>query len=413
MTEPWAKRLLPGSFRGIPFFIEGHEFEGGRNAVSHEPPDRDSSFAEDIGRKSNGYKMSVHLIGDDYFFLRDSLISAMEEKERGVLIHPYLGPVEVQPGPYRLIETTDEGRICRFDLSFIEAGDQSFPFSAIDKITKFVNAAFATVAQVQNAFSVAVAITGIPSSLIAAVDATVVKFIKTVRDGLKTIAANAEELSNLNKKLDELSAQWKTLIKEPEAMAFGVDSIIGSLKTVVAEPPDDSIIDTVSGKDQKLDIFKGLVSFQSDDEITLNEFDTPTKKAKKLFTKNFVDLVKQLSVTRLGEQAASKAYKSVDAALVKRVELTNLIDTILADDLIDDGTFGAFKDLKASIVEVIPNPTAKISTVTEIVRTVTVPALVVSYDLYGSLDNERDIVDRNKIRNPSFVDGRLVVLSGA
>ena len=409
--SPWAKRLLPASFRGIPFFVDAHEFEGGRNAISHEPPDKNSGFAEDIGRKTNGYKISAHLLGDAYFFLRDALIDAMEEPERGVLIHPYLGALEVQPGPYKLSETSEEGRLCRFDLSFVEAGDPSFPFAAIDAITKFATKAFATVAQVQNAFNVAVALTGIPSYLVAAVDETVVGFIKTVKNGLKTVSANAKELAEFNKKLAQFEAQWKNLIKEPETMSFTVNELTGALVGVVADPPDDSAIDTGSGKDQKLDIFKPLIEFKADFDLTILPTDTPTKAAGKLFNKSFVDLVNQLAIVNFANQAAGKLFKNVESAIDKRAETTGYMDGVMAGD-IDDALFGSFKDLKAATVDVIPNPTAKLSTVANIEIYISMPALVLAYDLYLNLENERDIIDRNGIRNPSFVAGKLAVLSG-
>ena len=149
----WQDGLLPASFRGIPFFIDSHDAVGGRSAVNHEPPDRESSFAEDMGKMHDGYKITGHLIGDNYFFIRDALIRAMEEKDPGILIHPYLGLIDVQPGKYKFTEDTTEGRICRFDLNFSEAGDPNIVFAIIDIVSKFLSNVVAFMAQAENAIA--------------------------------------------------------------------------------------------------------------------------------------------------------------------------------------------------------------------------------------------------------------------
>src|SRR3990172_9436876 len=164
-------RLLPPSFRGIGFFLDSHEFTGGRHAIAHEIVDRDSPTSEDVGIKSKTFTIEGHLIGDAYFLNRNALISAMDDDEPGTLIHPYLGPKEVRPQSYAFREDNKEGRIGRFTLVFIEVGDPSFPFALLDKVTKFINTVFTVVAQVKNAFQLVYSVTQLPGFVIDSAEA--------------------------------------------------------------------------------------------------------------------------------------------------------------------------------------------------------------------------------------------------
>ena len=124
MSELWKARLLPGSFRGVPFFIASHEAGGGRHSKKHEPPDRDSGFSEDIGKKTPDFKIEAHVLGDNYFFIRDALIKVMESGGSGLLVHPYLGIKSVQPVNFAVRETTElkNSEIASWNRSNASAG---------------------------------------------------------------------------------------------------------------------------------------------------------------------------------------------------------------------------------------------------------------------------------------------------
>ena len=46
----WLKKFRQGSFRGVPFKTESHEFKSGRRIQRHEFPQRDQGRTEDLGR---------------------------------------------------------------------------------------------------------------------------------------------------------------------------------------------------------------------------------------------------------------------------------------------------------------------------------------------------------------------------
>ena len=59
----WKSRLRPASFRGVPFFVEGHEEIGGRRGVAHQFPLHDGGITEDLGRALGRYHIDAYVVG--------------------------------------------------------------------------------------------------------------------------------------------------------------------------------------------------------------------------------------------------------------------------------------------------------------------------------------------------------------
>ncbi|WP_410498147.1 DNA circularization protein [Chitinibacter sp. S2-10] len=123
----WCDNLRPASFRGVGFLFEDGDMAGGRRLQVNEYPQSDKPFVEDMGRKARSISLTVFLIGDDYAQQRDQLLAALEKPGDGELVHPRLGSLKVFAGDYRYSESSSEGRMCRFSLSFTEAGELTFP----------------------------------------------------------------------------------------------------------------------------------------------------------------------------------------------------------------------------------------------------------------------------------------------
>ena len=116
----WRLGLRPASFRGVPFFVDAAELEGGRRTVVHELPLRRRPIVEDLGPATRIHALDLYLLGDDVFAARDRLLSALEEPGPGILVHPYLGSLEVTATAVRLRHSTREGRLVRLGVIFVQ-----------------------------------------------------------------------------------------------------------------------------------------------------------------------------------------------------------------------------------------------------------------------------------------------------
>lgn len=126
----WKDRLQSASFRGVPFKVEDEDSTGGRRVETHEYPNRDKPYTEDLGKVTFRASITAYVIGDDCFEQRDALKEALNKPGPGTLIHPSFGELSVcVDGEIRVSTSKTEGRMVRFDLRFVEAGELAYPTS--------------------------------------------------------------------------------------------------------------------------------------------------------------------------------------------------------------------------------------------------------------------------------------------
>ena len=118
---------LTASFKGVTFFVQSSSISAGRRVVTHQYPQRDEPFTEDLGRAARVYSVSAFVVGEDCIEQAQALRDVVEEPGPGTLVHPEFGELQViaQPGGSMAF---DQSRLTvRFELSFIEAGLNAFP----------------------------------------------------------------------------------------------------------------------------------------------------------------------------------------------------------------------------------------------------------------------------------------------
>ena len=119
---PWKRGLRRASFRGVQFHVDDRDFESGRRIALHEFPKRDTPFPEDMGKATRRFSVDAYLIGDDYMGRRDQLIRVCERAGGGSYVDHWGVSQRVVCENIRLIESSHSGRMCRFQLDFIEDG---------------------------------------------------------------------------------------------------------------------------------------------------------------------------------------------------------------------------------------------------------------------------------------------------
>ncbi|MFD2264360.1 DNA circularization N-terminal domain-containing protein [Lacibacterium aquatile] len=113
--------LKNASFRGVAFTATSHSVSIGRRLASHQFPQRDLGYQEDIGRQDRSFTLDGYLVGEDVEYQRDQLMAALETPGAGELQHPWLGRLWVVAKPTDLQENRQERRKVTVKLSFTEA----------------------------------------------------------------------------------------------------------------------------------------------------------------------------------------------------------------------------------------------------------------------------------------------------
>lgn len=135
------KPLYEASFRGVPFHVTKVDLKVGRRTVTHEYPQRDKPYVEDIGRATRKLTFTAFVVGDDYIEQAEKLISAIEEPGAGTLVHPHLGEMKCSLEQVSTITFTDSTRTASVVLNAVESGELEFPKTGSDSFTKAFQAA--------------------------------------------------------------------------------------------------------------------------------------------------------------------------------------------------------------------------------------------------------------------------------
>lgn len=372
----WKDGFGPASFRGVKFFAKSNERSGGRRTAIHEYPFQDVPFAEDLGRKRRGFAVEGYVIGDDYLAARDDLLDALEDEGPGPLVHPLLGTRTVIVDEFRVHESNEEGGMASFSIQFIETPTQpGQPTAAPDATGLLASSSTGALSASQIEFLS----TYNPNRLMSSLSLMVGIATGAVNSVIATASMDAQALATLKSQIATLSADTESLLNDPAALWDALTEIFGSLP------------------------FAGLTTIYGFDPGVAPPSTTPDEIQAQT---NFFALQRAIQRQALVQAATllpAHPFKSYEEAVTARDSIADLIDD-QAENAADDA-YPALVQLRADIVKAVPGSDSDLSHLITHTPTTTVCSLVLAHQLYGSVDLEQDLLDRNGVSNPCFVPG--------
>jgi len=401
----WKDRLVPASFRDVPFFVDSHEYRSGRDAVVHSYPQRDKAYVEDVGRKARRYRIRGYLLGEDYLETRDALIEAVETRPLGwpfdasqILVHPYFGKLRVLCEDFTLTETRTEGRFASFVATFVETAEVEAPAEVVNAAA----VADETAGDLEDASGAPVEddlVTEGPGILDQVRDAS--------RAAIAAVGNALNSLPNLNGALAEIEAFQSNVtgvINQASVLATSPAQLVNDFKAAVG-----GILRAADNFTDSLFAYEELLGFDAADLKSGGDSNTSR------FADRNVDLISQLTL----ELAAAGAIRSIariefesfDEAEERRTKLAATLDGLLLSA--SYCSYDALLEAQTKLVQLVPADAVKLPRLLDLRLQVTEPSLVVAHRIYGDANRAAEITARNKIRRPGFVPGGvdLLVLS--
>lgn len=403
----WRDSLRPASFRGVAFYVEGHEAGFGRRQVTHEFAQRDEPLTEDLGRKARDYSVEAYLLGDDYPAQKQKLIDACETGGSGELVHPYFGNLKVVCTGLKVTETSGEGRICKLQMTFIEAGEARYPTDATDATRAVTGAANAVQDAARAGFLQGFLADGFPSFVVDAAQQQLAGLSGLLSGLPVNPLAEAQAVADFFDRVGGLAADALALITSPGDLADRVLGIVGSVRDVFGSRADSVLQALVDGNSAR---YGGPA-------------DTANRRQQQANTDAMSALVRRAAVAERAKVAVLRAQESADAikaptgattpglfqtredAIAARDALTDAIDAEMEHPATSDAEFTALSGLRAELVRGVPSPGLQLPRVAEVTPAATLPSLVVSYQVYGSAGRAVEIAERNRARHPGFLPG--------
>jgi len=385
----WREQLQKGSFRGVPFFTTAAGGVFGRRNVVHEYPLRDLPYAEDLGRKARQFDIDAFVLGQDYMTARDRLIEALEKAGAGELVHPYRGRLRVVVVDASVSETTDEGGVARFRITFVESGEKLEPGAAANTVDAVESAADKAATASKNGFARVFAAAGF---LDFVGDGAIIQIngaLTAIRSASNLTLLSGTALPGFLAGLAGLSSNLTALIRSPELLASSLYAQVGGLFDVSS---------TYTGA---LTSLRSLFGFGGSEQAVL--MTTPNRRQQAVNQAAVIALVRQTAAIESTRALANITPASYEEAIVLRDEVANQLETLA--ETADDEVYVALTDLRIAVIKDVAIRAADLSRLVRHPMQNTLPALVVSYRIYGSTGQAGDIVARNHVRHPGFVPG--------
>ncbi len=389
----WREKLGEGSFRGKPFHVTSVTYSGGRRGPLEEYPQRDLPYKEDMGRKGRTFPLEAFVIGDDYFAAREALIAALEEPGPGELVHPYYGKRRVAVETFRVSESNDEGGIARFSIEFVETPVKpSQPTAVVDPISKVRASGVAAKASVGAEF---LSQYNSSNTLKTSTAGVLESASEAMGSALAKVATGVQTLASVKRQINDFGSNAAALVNSPSVLLSSLLEIFETLGTVV------------SG----IDPIGALLAAYFFTPGTRPPATTTTRAREQANFDAVHRVIQRVIAVHTATVAIELTFPNYEAAVQSRTAITDVLDE--QAEVASDDTFPALHQLRADLTKAVPGTSGDLPRLLRVTPGFTVPSLVLAHSLYGNLNFEQDLVDRNNLKHPGFVvgAGELEILS--
>lgn len=387
----WRDRLLDASFRGVAFKVDGHDHDFGRRGEVHEYPQRDKVWVEDLGLASRRFKVDAYVIGANYDQARDALVAAVETIGPAELVHPWLGRRFVSCVRSTLHEDTREAGQALFSLEFVEDSGNVAPTISPATQAAARTAASDAAAQTKADFASGFSVAGVPAFVLTEAGALNDLLAGKVESLTNLLAPIGGTLDAFRRQLASFRSNALGLVSAPAALASAAMGLVQQVRLVATTPA------------AALQALRPLLAFGSTLQAVLGG--TPARGRQRLNQLTYVTMVRRAAAGEAVLAIADMTFDSYDAAAAVRDDIAGAID-VLATEAADAGADDAWRvlvDLNQSLVADVTARGGSLARLFSYRPTMTAPALVIAYSLYGDAGRESDLVARNRIRHPGFV----------
>ena len=390
-------QLYVASFRGVPFLIKDGSTTGGRKNVTHEYPNSDKRYVEDLGQFQKVFTINGTITGQsvDYTFARDALIQALERPGRGILSHPYYGISQVTPKQYTVTETPNELGIAEFSMTFEVSDEPIVPFALGANITQIAGLA-QTVLQASNS--------NIQQRYKAPISDPVnfqdsqtqaTELLNLFSQAATQVPPNTDTFSTYYANLLNFSENRVAIFSDSTKLGTALQTQFEDLAFLAQEPAE------------QLRIFQPFFSFNSN-PIYYPE-STPSRIQRNINTETLRASVLYMNLAAAYRVAITVDYKTIEDLDAARIDLENQYDNIV-DLEVETELRQSLEALRTQARIYFEQLALNIARI-EIVDTPRKSITSFSYQYYGTTDRDEDIIKLNDSRNPSIVEGMTRILS--
>ncbi|MDP2153800.1 MAG: DNA circularization N-terminal domain-containing protein [Methylotenera sp.] len=386
-----ADKMHKGSFRGVPFLTTKSDGQIGRRNVVNEYASKDEAYVEDLGLKARVFTLDIFVLGDNYVAERDALEAAFEKEGSGELVHPWRGRMTVSVTDCRPSESIDQGGRQSWSVTFTQTGENKQPNIRPDTAAIVDVMADNAIAASENDFAETFNVDGLPEFVaddaMTQINTALSSTLALARGMLPDMAILPAFASNANGIVSKLTQ----LMRLPTNLA---SSITGQIS---------GFLGLSSGAMSAFNSLKNLFGYR---HKSVNRT-TPSRIQQDNNRIAVADLTRRTAIIEAARATASINYESTTQAVQVRNEIVDAIET--EQLTAPDDVFNTLSDLRTAVVRDINARATDLPNIIKYTPKATLPAVVLAYMIYGDARKDEDIVNRNVIAHPGFVQGGKVL----
>lgn len=398
-------------FRDVPFEVAAADTAVGRRVALHEFPLRDKPATEDMGRKASEFVVEGFLIGDDYQVRMKRLMAALMQAGPGTLIHPSLGSLNVVlVSPGRLREQFIERRgIVTFSLTFCESGAVDKPSFTVDTQQAIEDAADAVHGPMQEDFVKEFSIAGAPSWSIDSITSEIRRATEVIANIRNGFGLDLKSLALLTDAAGQFNANLSALLKKPGDLATALITQVRSLTDFFDfnAPNAFSPFAAARRSVEPLKTMLGIGQYgkpgTETERPTVPASATPYRQQQAANQDAVFSLIRRTAVVEAARSVVFQPFNSFNEAVAVRDAVYDALEEEIL--VAPDAVYSALIALRVAVVNDIAARGIDLARLATVTLQDSMPALVLSYRLYGSTRYADELVQRNDLLNPLLVPG--------
>lgn len=382
-------RLREARFRGVSFLVKNSEINFGQQTVTHQYPDSDKTTVEYLGLKEDQFELTIYVHGAGLIEKRNRLKEALKKGADGTLIHPYEGEVNCAVISARVVDADTKLRVSSFSVVFQKSTPQDFPEISTNTKPGILNSLNNLLNTVEDSFDNM----SNDYSYNSIENGSKLNDLTDTFDTALRLTYKLTDRANLaNEEILDFKSKISTYASAPSMLKRAFTSLFSTINLIA------------SNNREQTRILKQFYDFGDNDREVP---ETTLERAEK--AKNFNIINKAVKANSLGlaySTASQINFENTEELDEVRQELEDQYEAIkenLENEVLQslqsvrDLTLSYFDNLDLNnVITHNTNPTSLI---------------LLTYALYGNLDNYQALLDLNNFKDPNFIQGEVKILS--
>jgi prophage DNA circulation protein len=418
----WRDRMRPADYKGVGFYVDAHSVAQARRVLVRRLAGQNGSRQHDLGLDPVELDITASLFGDDYDLARDELERTLVEGGPGWLTLPTRGRLwaRVTRGP-QTSETRDAGGTCTIRFGVV-VEERELPrrgvYARPDTSAQLTASAAALRDTTKTSFAETVSTRGLPATYLTATRGAITGALELAGRVQVRASELMAPISEAARVIDAVRDSAVTLLSVPSDLAtrlvdvvtsaFALSDAVISSVDALSGVPSTLASPFARGRGARM-LDAAAAAFRGFGEPLASRGDSALAARADANTRSVTTLVRTAALSRAADGFAKVAFDSSSQAtgvLERMLSEVDALELVASDDVFD-----ALERLRAALTAHLLETASRLPDVRPYRVAEPCPALLISYQLYGSLAMEGDLIARNRLSDPLRARGTLEVIA--